>query len=161
VASGPILIGYDGSPASERAVREAGELLGRRPALVVFVWDAGVAFQMAELPAASIGVPAAPIDIRGALELEKEMSERAQRMAAHGALLAREAGFDAEGLAVADEITVSETLVRVARERDAAAIVVGAHGHSGLTERLLGTTSHGVIRKAERPVIVVHSHEEG
>jgi hypothetical protein len=37
MASSPIVIGYDGSPASDHAVREAGALLDGREALVVVV----------------------------------------------------------------------------------------------------------------------------
>jgi nucleotide-binding universal stress UspA family protein len=59
-------------------------------------------------------------------------------------------------MAVADEVDVpvAETLVNVARERDAAAMVVGAHGHGRLSETLLGSTSRDVIRRAPCPVVV-------
>jgi nucleotide-binding universal stress UspA family protein len=150
-----ILIGFDGSPASEHAIRVAGPLLAPRSALVVSVWEAGTAFEMAELPAMSIGMAQVPVDVRTATEIDQAMQERAQRMAQRGAEIAQEAGFGAEALAVADEITVAETLVRVAQERDAQAIVVGAHGHRGITERILGTTSQSVVHKAGRPVLVV------
>ena len=42
-----------------------------------------------------------------------------------------------------------------AREHDANAIVVGAHGHRALSELLLGSTSHSVLQRAECPVVVV------
>jgi nucleotide-binding universal stress UspA family protein len=111
--SGPIVIGYDGSPAAEHAVAEAGDLLSGRPALVVVVWNQGLGFELLELPTATIGLPPAQLDIRTALEIEKSMQERAQRLAQKGATLARDAGFDAEGLAVADDVDVpvSETIV--------------------------------------------------
>jgi nucleotide-binding universal stress UspA family protein len=153
VRSGPIVIAYDGSPAAEHALREASELLGSRPALVLVVWEAGAAYEMVELPAATDLVPA-PIDVRSAAELDHAMHERAQHLAQHGAELARQAGFAAEGLAVADEVSVAETIVRVARERDAQAVVMGAHGHSALTERLIGTTSQSVARHAPCPVLL-------
>ena len=51
-------------------------------------------------------------------------------------------------------MTIAETIVNVAKERDAAAIVVGAHGHGRLGEVLLGSTSRDVIRRAPCPVIV-------
>ena len=158
MASGPIVIGFDGSPASEHAIHEAAALLGSRPALAVVVWEAGAAFEMAEMPPAGTLTPA-PIDMRTAGELDQAMSERAQHLAQHGAKLASDVGFEAEGLAVADEVTVAETLVRVANERDAQAIVLGSHGHSGFTERILGTTSQAVIRHAGRPVVVVRPAE--
>ena len=153
MGSGPIVIGYDGSPAAQHALREAGALLAPRPALVVAVWEPGAAFEMAEIPTATDLLPA-PIDIRAAVEVDQAMQERAQRLAQHGAELARQAGFEADGMAVADEVSVAETIVRVARERDAAAVVVGVHGHSALADRLLGSTSQSVARHAPCPVLV-------
>ena len=38
-------------------------------------------------------------------------------------------GLDSEALAVADVVTVAATLVRLARQRDAPPVMVGAHGH--------------------------------
>jgi nucleotide-binding universal stress UspA family protein len=66
----------------------------------------------------------------------------------------------AEGLAVADELTVSETLVRVASDVDAAAVVMGRHDHSSLHDVLLGSTAKGVLRHAPCPVLVVRHAEE-
>src|SRR5438270_1240851 len=155
--SGPIVIGYDGSPAAEHAVREAGELLAGRAALVLVVWKQGLGFELLELPTATLGLPPARIDIRAAFEIEEAMQERAQKLAQKGAGLARESGFEAEGLAVADdvEIPVSETIVSVARERDAQAVVVGAHRHGGAAEVILGSTTRDVVRHAPCPVLVV------
>jgi nucleotide-binding universal stress UspA family protein len=159
VASGPVIIGYDGSAASERAVRESAALLAPRPGLVVVVWEAGTAYELMELPAGSVGIPPVPVDVRTAAELDRRMYEGAQQLAQQGAALARDAGFEAEGLAVADELTVADTLVRLAQERDAQAVVVGSRGHRGLGERLLGSTSQGVIRRAGCPVVVVRAVE--
>jgi nucleotide-binding universal stress UspA family protein len=152
--SGPVLIGYDGSPASRHAVREAGALLAGRPALVVVVFEQAIAFELQELPTVS-GLPPAPIDVRTAMEIEDALYENSQRLAEQGAQLAGEAGFEAEPLVVADDITIAETLVGLARERDAQAIVVGAHGRGRMSEILLGSTSRDVLRRAECPVVVV------
>jgi nucleotide-binding universal stress UspA family protein len=154
---GPILVAFDGSPASEHAIREAGALLGPRPAVVVVVWQQGIAWDLLDLPTATVGLPPAPLDISVALQTDQELYEGAQRLARKGAGLARAAGFDAQGLAVADDpdIPVPETLLRVARERDAAAIVAGSHGHSVVSEALLGSTTRGLLRRAEVPVIIV------
>ena len=58
-----------------------------------------------ELPTAAVGLPPIPIDIRSAIEIDAAMCERAPRTAQQGeAALAREAGLEAEGLAVADEL---------------------------------------------------------
>jgi nucleotide-binding universal stress UspA family protein len=155
--SGPIVIAYDGSDASEHAVREAGALLRGRPALVVVVWKQGIGFELLTLPTSTVGLPPAALDISAALEADRQLYERAQTLAQQGAGLARDVGFEAEGLAVADdpEVPVPETIVRVARERDAAAIVAGTHGHGPVGEVLLGSVTRGILRRAEVPVVVV------
>jgi nucleotide-binding universal stress UspA family protein len=153
--SSPILIGYDGTPTSEHAIREAADLLSGRPALVVVVWKAGLAFELIELPTSSVGLPPAPLDLRAALETDRALYEGAQRSAQHAAALARSLGLEADALVVAEdpEFTVAETLLRIAGERDARAIVVGAHPHGGL----LGSTTRAVVREARTPVIVVRA----
>jgi nucleotide-binding universal stress UspA family protein len=83
------------------------------------------------------------------------MYERARHLAEQGAQLARKAGVDAEGLAVADELSVADTLLRLVEERKASAVVVGSHGHRGVRELLLGSTTRDLIRHAECPVVVV------
>jgi nucleotide-binding universal stress UspA family protein len=153
---GIIVIAYDGSSASEKALGEAGRLLAGWPALVVVVWKAGLGFELIERPTSTVGLPPAPIDIRTAVEVDRELSEAAQRLAQKGARLARDAGFEADGLAIADDpdTPVAETIVRVVRERGARAVVVGAHGHGGVGSLLLGSTSRDVIRHAPCPVVV-------
>jgi nucleotide-binding universal stress UspA family protein len=145
-----ILIGYDGSDVCEMAIKEAGSLLGGSSALVVHVWEPARAYELATTPT----MTPAPMDIRTAVQLERTMAEAAQTMAVRGAALAKEAGFDAEGLAVADDITVAATLLRLANERDVTAIVVGSHGHTGVREAVLGSTTHALVRKAPCLVVV-------
>jgi nucleotide-binding universal stress UspA family protein len=154
--SGPLVIGYDGTRASEQALREAAELLPGRAALVVCVWKPGLAYELVALPATGIGLPPAPLDLRTALDVDRSMFEGAQRAAGQAAALANELGLQADGVAVAEEaeITVAETLIRLARERDAQALVVGSHAHGGL----LGATARAVIRQAPCPVVLVREH---
>ena len=91
------------------------------------------------------GLPPPQLDVRAAIEVDDELAERSQKLAQKGAELARDAGFEPEALAVADEVDtpVAETIVNVAADRGAAAIVIGAHGHSRLSEVVLGSTSQG------------------
>jgi nucleotide-binding universal stress UspA family protein len=156
------LIAYDGSPGAERAIRDSGRLLSGRRALVVVVWKAGLGFELVELPTASLGLPPATVDVRTAMELDRELQERAQLLARKGAGLARDAGFEAEGLVVAEdhETAVAEAIVREAGDRDAAAVVVGAHGHGPLSSVILGSISRDVIRHAPCPVVVVREKND-
>ena len=151
----PIGIGFDGSSAAQSAIREAAALLGGRPVLIVTVWEPGLAYA-ASVPS-SLDLPAAPVDVTTAAEIDDALDQRAHRLAEQGVALAKEAGFtSAESVVAADESNVAETLVEVARRRDAQAIVVGSRGLSGLKARLAGSTSKHVLQHADRPVVVIH-----
>jgi nucleotide-binding universal stress UspA family protein len=158
--TGPVVIGYDGSPVAERALAEAAVLLGPREALVVVVWEAGRAFEAAEWEALSLGVPVPVLDFRTAIELDQAAYAAAERAAQQGAGLARSLGLKAESLVVADDVTIADTLIRVVEEKDAPAVVIGAHRHGALSEVLLGSTSRDVIRRAPCPVLVVREHDD-
>lgn len=152
---GTVVFGYDGSPASQRAIEMTAPILAPKRALVVTVWEPGTAYAVLTPTA-----PLAPIDFQVAAELEEALYEDAQRTAEHGAAAARALGLEADGLAVVDTITVANTLARLAREHDASAIVVGSKGHSRVRELLLGSTTRGVIHDAPCPVCVVPCREE-
>lgn len=156
---GPVVIGYDASESAELALRRAADLLAPRRAIVAVVWEAGDALEAALLPTNSLGFVPARLDLRRAMEDDQAMYERARQLAERGAALARELGLDAEGLAVADDVTVADTLVRLATENDSQAVVVGAHGHSALGDLLLGHTAQTVMRHAPCPVLVVRKHD--
>ena len=155
VRSGPVLIAYDGTRASEAALREAAALLAdpSRRALAVAVVKPGLAFELIESPTLRLGLPPATVDMRTALEVEQRLTENAEAAVQRAAALVHDFGLEAEGLVVAEdpEITVSETLCRLARERDAQVLVVGEHGHGPL----LGSTARAVIKEAPCPVLVV------
>src|SRR4029450_11746975 len=84
-------------------------------------------------------------------EVEEVAHESAERTARQGASLAMSMGLRAESPVVPDARPVADTLIRVARENDAPAVVVGAHRHGGLSEALLGSTSRDVVPRAARP----------
>ncbi len=159
--SGPVIVAFDGTPASERALREAADLFAPRSALVVVVWEAGRAFEAAALPEPALEGRGATLDVRAALAGEDSAYEVAQRLAEHGAARARQAGLEADGLAVADDATVAQTLVRLARERDAPTVVIGAHGHHQLRNLVFGSTLSGVLHHAPCPVLVASAQPEG
>jgi nucleotide-binding universal stress UspA family protein len=158
-ADGPILIAFDGSDAAQQAVRDAARLVGARKALVVTVWESGLAYAMADVrPDGMIATPA--LDPAVAMSLDRDLRAHAGRVAGEGAELARSLGLDAEPLAVPDERRIPETILNLAREHDAAAIVVGSRGLSGLRARLEGSTTKSLLKHANCPVIVVHEPRE-
>jgi nucleotide-binding universal stress UspA family protein len=145
-----IVIGYDGSDGARDAVRAAPELLPHRNTLVVYV------FRHLEALAAGMGIP-----VNLPPESVDALDQRAREIASEGAELARRAGLEAEPAAVAVQGRVADTILRVAREREAAAIVVGSRGLGGVSSALLGSVSSGLVHDADRPIVVIpHSSSQ-
>jgi nucleotide-binding universal stress UspA family protein len=140
----PILICFDGSPGSERAITAAGALLGPRRAVVI---DIEPQMTTAESFAAlSSVVPGTAFEALN--------TTAAGETAGRGAELARAAGFDAlpRGALAA---RTWEGVVDAADELDAAVIVIGSRGLYGIRELLDTSVSHQVAEHAGRPVLIV------
>ena len=152
----PILIAYDGSDTARRAVHEAAELFGSRRALVVTVWEPGLAYEVGAMTADPTGLGPEPVDSGAAQEVDDASKGHADRVAEDGAALAKSLGVQAEALAVADEGNVADAIVELARKRGVAAVVVGSRGLTGLRARLEGSTSNAVAKHASCPVVLVH-----
>ena len=152
----PVLIAYDGSEVSRAAVRRAAELFAGRPAVLVTVWEPGLAAVPVVLPdTMGIGMGTLPPDPAAVEAVDRLQREHALTVATAGAEFARYLGLDAEPQAVPDEVDVADTLIDIARERGAAVVVVGSHGISGLRTRLLGSVSRKLIEHCDRPVLVI------
>lgn len=145
----PILIAYDGSEESEGAVQAAASLLGPRPAVVLTV---AAPMTFAEGMAATASL------LPGVL-FEGLNTTDARRVAETGAEHARRAGLDAEAREI-DVPTPWEGIVDVADEIDAAVVVIGSRGLSGLREAAVGSVSHAVATHTNRPVLVVPAGAE-
>jgi nucleotide-binding universal stress UspA family protein len=139
-----ILICYDGSPGAVRAIEAAAMLLGPRRAVVLDVAP--------PITAAESVATMSPV-VPGATFEQLNTAEAAQ-VAARGAELARISGFAAEARG-APGVPTWEGVVAVADELDAAVIVIGSRGLSGLREILEGSLSHEVADHARRPVLIV------
>ena len=140
----PILICYDGSADSDRAIEAAAALLGPRRAVVL---DIGPTLTAAESVAGlSSVVPGTAF--------EDLNTDSALETARAGAGRAREAGFKAEPRAELVE-PLWEGIVDVADDIDAAVIVIGSRGLKGIREQFEGSVSHEVAEHAGRPVLIV------
>jgi nucleotide-binding universal stress UspA family protein len=148
-SDGPLLICYDGSEDAKHAIERAGGLLADRPALVVTVWQ----------PTADLGTFAgytATADMLNFAELDRAAAEAGGRAADEGVRLAKEAGLEAEPMAIKAAGPVWKTIVETAHHCDAAAIVMGSRGLTGVRSMLLGSVSNAVLHHTERPTLVIH-----
>jgi nucleotide-binding universal stress UspA family protein len=144
--NGLLLLCFDGSAEAAHAIRTVGTLMPGRDALVLTV-----------APSARHELPLDPIgDLAGRLsrlyhDWDEAAAEIAAAQAQSGCEIARDAGMRAEALVASGKPT--PTILRVAEEHDAAAIVLGA-GHHGAVG-VLGSVSLGVTHRARRPVLVI------
>jgi len=90
------------------------------------------------------------------VEIDQVARSRTEELAEQGVQVARAAGLDATPLAVAARGPIWEAIVDTADEHDAAAIVLGSRGITGVKNVLLGSVSEGVVRHARRPALVIH-----
>ena len=154
----PILVAYDASEEAQTALREAVALFGHRPLIVASVWEPGLAMVSMVPPAGepSMGYMPDPEEVAA---IDQVQSGHADDVAEAGARLARELGATAEALSMPDSANVADTLIAIAEERDARAIVVGSRGLGGIKARVLGSTSHKLLHDTHRPVLVVRTPE--
>ena len=147
-AEGPVILCYDGSRDARHAIQGAGALFAGRRALVVTVWQPTAA------PGALgfAGETAGMVDL---FELDRAAAEAGERLADEGVHIAQEAGLLAEPLAVQATGPIWRTIVEIAARDDAATIVMGSRGLTGLRAMLLGSVSSAVVHHADRPTLIV------
>jgi nucleotide-binding universal stress UspA family protein len=135
-----VLIATDGSRSAQEAVDVGLELAKEQGADVTFL-------HVAE-PDEFHGGRAGAVAISHTEEVDE--SETVLKAAAEAA--------EAAGVSYALERISGETvstIVAFADTKDADVIVLGSRGRNALATALLGSVSHGVLRHAKRPVLVV------
>lgn len=132
-ADGPLLLCYDGSRDARYAIERAGRLFGGRHALVVTV----------------------PAGLDALVDVDWAGPEALSRVVAEGVRIAREAGLDAEPIAADASGPVWRTILEIAERYDAAMIIVGSRGSTGLSSMLLGSVATAVVNRAGRPTLLI------
>lgn len=146
-ADGPLLLSYDGSEDAKHAIEHAGRLLGGRDALVVTVWQ----------PTSVLGssTSAATDGMFDSVEVDRAAADLGERVACDGVRIAEQAGLHAKPVAVEATGPVWKTIVEIANRHDAATIVMGSRGLTGLRPLLLGSVSSAIVHHADRPTLVI------
>src|SRR5687767_11853071 len=150
MTTSPILVCYDGSDDAKQAVASAAQLFPGHAAVVLHVWEP--LKEVASVPP----VPGLRKMLEGGLdEMDKAGGEISARLAAEGAAQASSAGLDVEPLSISASGRAWRNILKVARERDVRAIVIGQRGIGGAERAVLGSVSTAVVHHADRPVVVV------
>jgi nucleotide-binding universal stress UspA family protein/MFS family permease len=142
---GPVLLAYDGSDLAKDAIAEAGrQLPARRDALVVTVWRT---FSVEFIPEPGMQFDAACAD---------DVREAAERVAADGAVLAEQAGFHAEAMAV-QGTPAWKAILDTADQNEATLVVLGSHRRAGLGGLVAGSVASEVASRSPLPVLIVRA----
>src|SRR5215208_617709 len=144
-ADGPLLLCYDGSEDAKHAIEHAGRLLGGRDALVVTVWQ----------PTLAVGSSGSAGATDGFDFVEVAAADLGERVARDGVRIAQQAGLHAKPVAVEAAGPVWKTIVEIADRHDAATIVMGSRGLTGLRPLVLGSVSSAIVHHADRPTLIM------
>jgi nucleotide-binding universal stress UspA family protein len=139
-----LVVGYDGSPPTSRALDAAVRLLQGRTGRIQVVYVA----HLSSLAALSPGAIA---------QMEIDFGEVGQELRAQatGQLRASGAAWDfqrRQGI-ITDELIAAATAIRDAHPGDTVAIVVGSSSHA--THRMVGSVAIGLARHSPVPLMIV------
>jgi nucleotide-binding universal stress UspA family protein len=139
-----LVVGYDGSPPTSRALDAAVRLLQGRTGRIEVVYVA----HLSSLAALSPGAIAE-------MEIDFDEVEQELRAQATEQLRASGAAWDfqrRQGL-ITDELIAAGTAIRDAHPGETVAIVVGSSSHA--THRVVGSVAIGLARHSPVPLMIV------
>ena len=139
-----VLVPYDGSPFSNKAVEAACAVVGSRGSVTILhVYNAHLVTYMA---------PGSPqVDVQA---IEAAAKSSAERTALKGVGEAKKLGVTAKCEVVESASTV-ESIVTYAESERFDLIAMGTRGITGFKKLVLGSVSSGVVSHATCPVLVV------
>jgi nucleotide-binding universal stress UspA family protein len=144
----PVLFCYDGSDGSKSALADAAEICAPpADAVVLTVW----------MPATTLlarGGSLATAYVPNEGEIDEQEAAAAQRIADEGAEEARGLGYGASARIAEATESIARAIAEVADEIDAGLIVCGQRGLGPVRSALLGSVSHALSARAQRPVLI-------
>jgi len=137
-----VLVAFDGSPLSERALTYAIETFPDAPITSIYVIN----------PIDSV------IDVEaGGLPVAKDWYENAKEEATR--IHATATDLAAERNTELDTVTEvgkpAQAILKYAADHDIDQVVMGSHGRSGINRTLLGSVAETVTRRARIPVTII------
>ena len=150
-----LVLGYDGSDTGKKALAHTAELAKHLDDGEVFVVSA-FEFSIGYVP---MGMTDSPIMITAEYDQHVDLVRSAcDQQIAEAVKELQAAGVAASG--EAREGRPVDVLLEAAREKTAAAIVVGSHGEGAMSAAFLGSTALKLLHHSDIPVLVVPRHDK-
>ena len=143
-----IVVGTDGSPTAEKAVREAGELASKVGGRVHIVSAYTRGTPQSEVRRAQ---QEAPEDVAYAVDDKAEVEDRLEAAAE----VVKSVGGEADTHAVKGE--AADVIIEVAERQQADLIVVGNKGMTGAKRFVLGSVPNAIAHHAPCDVLIVRT----
>lgn len=138
-----ILVAVDLSDATARVVQVTERIAGPMSGVVRLL-------HVAEAEPDFVGFDAGPDVVRD--QVAKEHRDEHRSVQAHADAL-RDANIDASALLIKGPII--ETILNEAKRFEADLLIVGSHGFGALYDLLVGSSSRGILKDTDIPVLVV------
>jgi nucleotide-binding universal stress UspA family protein len=136
---GDVIIGYDGSDGSKKALAAAVELADALQRKLVIAYAYEVSAFGGEVQ-----------------DLAKSLRERGEGVLEEASATAKGAGLEPETTVISGDR--AEALANLAAERGAGMIVIGSRGEGTLKGLVLGSVAHKLLHLSPAPVLVVPVH---
>ncbi|MCW2961808.1 MAG: universal stress protein [Thermoleophilia bacterium] len=143
---GPVVIAYDGSEGARRMVDIVARLLPGAPTRIVSVWE--------PIPVWVVAPPMGPATFHA--DFDTELQQLTQERADEGVARAQAAGLDAEAIASEAPDGAWRAIIRIASERSARVLCIGARSRGRVAAALLGGVAHAVVAESPVPVLIAH-----
>jgi nucleotide-binding universal stress UspA family protein len=144
-----ILVPLDGSKRAERILGHVEDLARRYEATVVLMRVIGPA-------PATLGLETSYVI------LQEEFERRVKRAKSYLAALQR--AFHVKGIEAKtciDQGPVVDAIINAAKREGADLIAIASHGRSGLSQVFYGSVAAGVLHRADRPLLLIRSRDDG
>jgi nucleotide-binding universal stress UspA family protein len=140
-----LLIPIDGSPYSDKALAEGLALAKALKAKAIIL-------HVIENPVVLYGAGDA---VSYQTELYDELRKQANQLLASARKTAGQAGVEVQTL-LTENARTTDAIASIQDDYDL--IVMGTHGRKGMSRWLMGSVAEGVLRRATKPCLVVHSN---
>ena len=143
---GRMLVAFDGSPDSLRAVKRASALAKEFAATLTVV-------HVYSIPSLAYGGPG-PMPLVDFKSLEDSARSKARETLDRGVALCSEEGVSAKAQLL-ESASIVQAILELAEKEQVDLIVMGTRGMTGFKKLLLGSVSDGVVTHAHCSVLVV------